>query len=187
MISLGKHGNVWQFDHDYHGLRAAIIDILKEPIFTGDGSPLYGIYYTPPETVYPCFGSNASSRPGYPPMGKITIDVNARVFEGRMRYFDCGSREPAKRFLRKIRSGSILDEIKDVKFNPPATIVFWNDGTKTVVEKQPDDPRQFDKMTGLALCISKKLYSDNKSKYFEVFKKWCSDDGEEDEKIGGTD
>lgn len=186
MTSLGK------FDHDYYGLRAAIIDILKEPMFTGSGSQLYAISYTPPETVYTpiCYLYSDEyylSLLGYHPMGKITIDVNARVFEGRMRYFDCGSREPAKRFLRKIRSGSILDEIKDVKFNPPATIVFWNDGTKTVVKKQSDDPRQFDKMTGLALCISKKLYSDNKSKYFDVFKKWCANDGEEDEKIGGTD
>ena len=184
MTSLGK------FDHDHYGLRAAIIDILKEPMFTGSGNPLYEIYYTPPETVYPCFSSNACSYeylPGYTPMGKITIDVNARVFESRMRYFDGGSMEPAKRFLRKISSDSILDEIKDVKFNPPATIVFWNDGTKTVVKKQSDDPRQFDKITGLALCITKKLYSDNKSKYFDVFKKWCADDRDEDEKIGGTD
>lgn len=30
--------------------------------------------------------------------------------------------------------GNTLPEIKKVIFNPPATIVFWLDGTKTVVK-----------------------------------------------------
>ena len=59
--------------------------------------------------------------------------------------------------------------IKKVIFNPPATVVLWIDGTKTVVKAQGDN---FDSWTGLAMAISKKALG-NKGNYFEVFKKWC--------------
>lgn len=58
--------------------------------------------------------------------------------------------------------------IKKVKFNPPATIVFWTDNTKTVVKCKGED---YDPEKGLALCISKKVLGD-KGNYYEVFKKW---------------
>lgn len=43
---------------------------------------------------------------------------------------------------------------KRVIFNPPATVVLWEDGTKTVVKCDPKDT--FDEMKGLALCYMKK-------------------------------
>lgn len=58
--------------------------------------------------------------------------------------------------------------IKKVKFNPPATIVFWTDNTKTVVKCNGED---YDPEKGLAMCISKKMLGD-KGNYYEVFKKW---------------
>ena len=58
--------------------------------------------------------------------------------------------------------------IKKVKFNPPATIVFWTDNTKTVVKCNGED---YDPEKGLAMCISKKVLGD-KGNYYEVFKKW---------------
>lgn len=58
--------------------------------------------------------------------------------------------------------------IEKVVFNDPATIVFWADGTKTVV-KAVDEP--FDKEKGLAMAICKKLFG-NKGNYFNVIKKW---------------
>lgn len=58
--------------------------------------------------------------------------------------------------------------IKKVKFNPPATIVFWTDNTKTVVKCKGED---YDPEKGLAICISKKMLG-NKGNYYEVFKKW---------------
>ena len=58
--------------------------------------------------------------------------------------------------------------IKNVKFNPPATIVFWTDNTKTVVKCKGED---YDPEKGLAMCISKKMLGD-KGNYYEVFKKW---------------
>ena len=44
--------------------------------------------------------------------------------------------------------------IKKVIFNPPATIVMWDDGTKTVVKVQDGDT--WDSEKGLALAIIKK-------------------------------
>lgn len=62
-----------------------------------------------------------------------------------------------------------LDNIKRVIFNDPATVVFWNDGTKTVVKCQPGDV--YDDEKGLALCIAKKCLG-NKSNFNNVFKKY---------------
>jgi hypothetical protein len=43
---------------------------------------------------------------------------------------------------------------KQVIFNPPATVVLWTDGTKTVVKCDPADT--FNETTGVALCYMKK-------------------------------
>lgn len=63
--------------------------------------------------------------------------------------------------------------IKKVIFNDPATIVFWYDGTKTVVKCQPGDT--YDKRMGLALCIAKKALG-NKGNYNKVFDKWIPEE-----------
>ena len=56
--------------------------------------------------------------------------------------------------------------ITNVIFNDPATIVFWDDGTKTVVkaENEPFDPEK-----GLAMAIAKKSLG-NQSNYYNEFK-----------------
>lgn len=43
---------------------------------------------------------------------------------------------------------------KKVIFNPPATVVLWEDGTKTVVKC--DKEEEFNETTGIALCYMKK-------------------------------
>lgn len=63
--------------------------------------------------------------------------------------------------------------IENVIFNDPATIVFWLDGSKTVVKCQPGDT--FSKELGLAMAICKKVYG-NKGNYNDVFKKWVPQD-----------
>lgn len=60
-------------------------------------------------------------------------------------------------------------EIKRVIFNDPATIVLWQDGTKTVV-KVHDEP--FDAEKGLAMAILKKLCG--KAQLRMEFKKWIT-------------
>lgn len=61
------------------------------------------------------------------------------------------------------------DDIKDVIFNDPATIVFWRDGTKTVVKCQEGD--KYSKELGLAMAIVKKM-AGNKGNYNDIFHKW---------------
>ena len=74
-------------------------------------------------------------------------------------------------FLNSIygMSSSSIPEIKNVIFNDPATIVFWEDGTKTVVKCQDGD--EFDPEKGLSMAIVKKAYG-NKGNYCNKMKKW---------------
>lgn len=53
----------------------------------------------------------------------------------------------------------VLCGIKNVRFNEPATIVYWEDGTKTVVVCQEGDI--YDEEKGLAMAISKKALGNN--------------------------
>lgn len=62
-----------------------------------------------------------------------------------------------------------LPRIANVIFNDPATIVFWVDGTKTVVKAQ--DGEKFDPEKGLAMAISKKALG-NEGNYYNQFEKW---------------
>lgn len=70
----------------------------------------------------------------------------------------------------------IRGRIKNVKFNPPSTIVFWTDNTKTVVKCNGED---YDPEKGLAMCICKKMLG-NKGNYYEVFKKWLPKEEDSD-------
>lgn len=65
-------------------------------------------------------------------------------------------------------SYSYLPSIKNVIFNDPATIVFWVDGTKTVVKAQDE---AYDPEKGMAMAIAKKALG-NQGNYCNVFKKW---------------
>lgn len=69
--------------------------------------------------------------------------------------------------------------IKRVIFNEPATIVYWDDGEKTVVKCK--DGEQFDPEKGLAMAISKKALG-NRGNYFNEFKKWLPKQGTDKEK-----
>lgn len=67
--------------------------------------------------------------------------------------------------------------IKNVIFNYPATIVLWNDGTKTVVKAQGDDV--YDPEKGLTMAIVKKLLG-NQGNYYNELKKWLPKEPEID-------
>lgn len=69
------------------------------------------------------------------------------------------------------------NQVKDVIFNDPATIVFWKDGTKTVVKCQKDKGDTYNPELGLAMCIIKKM-CDNKGNYNDVFNKWLPTEDE---------
>lgn len=67
---------------------------------------------------------------------------------------------------------TVIPKIKDVIYNDPATIVFWKDGTKTVVKCQNE---KFDPEKGLAMAFSKKMLG-NKGNYYNIFKKWLPEE-----------
>ena len=63
-----------------------------------------------------------------------------------------------------------LPDIKKVIYNDPATIIFWADGTKTVVQCQKGD--SYDPEKGLAMAIAKKALGNTSRKLNDVLHKW---------------
>ena len=63
--------------------------------------------------------------------------------------------------------------IKEVRFNGPATIVFWDDNTKTVARCHEDDQEHYNKEVGISVCICKKLLGND---YFKTIKKYAPED-----------
>lgn len=57
---------------------------------------------------------------------------------------------------------------KEVKFSGPATIILWEDGTKTVVKCQEDDV--FNEYTGVLTCFAKKMFG-NKANFNNIINK----------------
>lgn len=68
-------------------------------------------------------------------------------------------------------------EIKKVLYKNPATIIYWSDGSKTVVKCQREDA--YDPEKGLAMAILKKM-NGNTGRYYNEFKKWLPKEGEND-------
>ena len=66
---------------------------------------------------------------------------------------------------------TVFIKVKPVKviFNNPATIVIWDDGTKTIVKKQKGD--RYDKEKGLALCYMKKALGNASRQLNDALKK----------------
>ncbi len=61
-----------------------------------------------------------------------------------------------------------IPEVKKVIFNDPATIVYWKDGTKTVVKCQNGD--DFDSEKGFAMAFLKKCWG-NKGNFNDKLRK----------------
>ena len=64
--------------------------------------------------------------------------------------------------------------IKNVIFNPPATVVYWTDGTKTVVKCNENDI--FDPEKGLALAVAKRC-AGNRGAYYTEIRRWVKKSG----------
>ena len=81
------------------------------------------------------------------------------------------SKDISKTFVRKPTS-----EIKEVIFHYPATIVYWTDGTKTVVKLQKNEG-SFDKEKGLAMAIAKRFLKKSlRSHWYDEFAKYLDND-----------
>lgn len=75
---------------------------------------------------------------------------------------------------KKTASATNTAAIKDVIFAPPATIVYWSDGSKTVVKCSEKDA--FDPENGLAMAIAKRCGGNNGSYYKEI-RHWVEKSG----------
>lgn len=70
--------------------------------------------------------------------------------------------------------------IKKIMYKPPATIIFWNDGTKTVAVCEKEDT--YNRELGFALCVLKKKYGNKKvhdmlDKYVHNATEYSKNDG----------
>lgn len=100
--------------------------------------------------VYPSTYVNFKSSPGEYPFLEAETILNPRL---------------AVPYVSNFNSLDIINVI----FNPPATIVFWSDNTKTVVKTQGE---AYDPEKGIAMAVSKKMLGNNKYEYYNTFKHW---------------
>lgn len=84
------------------------------------------------------------------------------------------SKEDTKMNTKK----AVYYPIEKVIFNPPATIVFWKNGSKTVVKAHGE---VFDPEKGLAMAISRHYLCDicNLTRFDGVFKKYLTKETKE--------
>lgn len=77
---------------------------------------------------------------------------------------------------KKSTSATNAPAIKRVIFNPPATIVYWSDCTKTVVKCNVNDI--FDPEKGLAMAIAKRCAGNTRAYYAEI-RHWVAECGKD--------
>lgn len=69
--------------------------------------------------------------------------------------------------------------VEKVIYNKPATIVFFTDGSKTVVKAKEGDP--FDPEKGLALAIIKRSFNNDSASFHKFLRTWRN--GTEDDEV----
>lgn len=89
-----------------------------------------------------------------------------------IRYDLASTHQIIQKGIAAMNSYNKLPSIQKVVHNPPATIIFWADKTKTVVQTQNCEP--YDPEKGFAMAVTKKVYG-NKGNYFNTVKKWTED------------
>ena len=77
--------------------------------------------------------------------------------------------------VKKSANKPVTNPIEKVIFNPPATIVFWKDGSKTVVKAQN---AEYDPEKGLAMAIARHYLCDvcGLERYDGVFNRYLPKD-----------
>lgn len=105
------------------------------------------------------------SCPNFESTYQITTTRNPYLNQGSMLDVSFNVRKEYNKMFK-------MDKVKKVIFNPPATIVYWFDGTKTIVKVQ--DGEVFDKEKGFAMACAKKFFG-NKGNYYDEFRKHGAD------------
>lgn len=100
-------------------------------------------------------------------------------FEAAQQLIDSFDKTP-KPDLNRLTAGHFhvpFLKIEKVIFNNPATIILWDDGTKTVVRCQPCD--EYDQEKGFVMCYLKKLLG-NDNTFNKEISKWVTVDEPKD-------
>jgi hypothetical protein len=127
---------------------------IKDVIFNRPATIVFWADNT--KTVVKC-----SKNDVYDPEKGLAMAIVKKAYGNKGNYCNIFSGRP--------KSSDILPAIKDIIYNSPATIVFWEDGSKTVVKCGKNDVYSSEK--GLAMAIVKKAYG-NKGNYYKVFSTW---------------
>lgn len=83
---------------------------------------------------------------------------------------DSVSKMTTKQDYYLLNSIFYLPGITKVIYNPPATIIFWTDKTKTVVKCCENDI--YDPEKGFAMAVIKKLCGNDSALFHKLFKTW---------------
>lgn len=105
------------------------------------------------------------------PTRKLESAIYGCGYRGKIKMKDYGSHElfPVIPDCLKAAMQIQIPFVENVIINRPATIVFWNDGTKTVCKCSKGDT--FDAEKGIAMCFMKKMFG-NPSQVRKFMKKW---------------
>lgn len=76
-----------------------------------------------------------------------------------------------KKVYSYLNDWCLIPEIRKVIYNPPATIILWEDETKTVVKCCETDI--YDPEKGFAMAVIKKLCGNKSAPFHRLFKTWC--------------
>lgn len=86
-----------------------------------------------------------------------------------LRYSTWADRVMEEASKKKEATTMTAASIKNVIFNPPATVVYWTDGSKTVVKCNAKD--NFDPEKGLTMAIAKRC-AGNRGAYYAEIRHW---------------
>ena len=100
-------------------------------------------------------------------MKNVGIEEAARIIADEF----LALQKEARHRMYNTYSKNLVATIDHVVFNGPATIIFWQDGTKTVLKCHEGD--EYSAVTGFALCMLKGILGNQG--YHDLCENWLDD------------
>lgn len=100
-------------------------------------------------------------------MKTVSTEKAARIIADEFRAIN----EETHRRMYNIYAKNVVATIDHVVFNGPATIIFWQDGSKTVLKCHEGD--EYSAVTGFALCMLKGILGNQG--YHDLCEHWLDD------------
>ena len=167
-ISPGASGTIVDKPKNYTGYVVEFDGICNDESYDG-------AFYVTPSCLKPLTYKIAKAEPVAITYGPIYL--NGDAVTDALAFGYSNKVEGVKSDMNHNCKQNAVDplEIKNVYFNYPATVVIWNDGTKTIVRCSEND--FYDPEKGLAMAIVKKVYGNDNS-FHKAFKKWIPEEDE---------